>query len=273
MRWRASSIRGASFAARTAQVLLALAVSLLAAPASHAENFYPLWIEPDEVVGWRGSLSFGGTYADAAVRSYSFSVRGELERISASDRWLNDLWIISGRSDGGTSAALFRLRSRYDRDFRKRWFGFLEGEYRHDRPANIAQRVSVGTGIGYRVAEQRRLSWAVLGGVGYTAEGFFSPLDIIDRPSDRYNRAELLVGTEMEYEISPDVTLNHRLTAYPNLTFGSTYRLTYDATVRAAITRRLGLDISLSWRKSTEPVEDRRMDELLVVTGLALRLD
>lgn len=260
-------------------MLAAAAVGAAAVPA-HADDFdydyeyeFPYWTEPDQLVDWRGSLSAGATYSKAKTESYHLSLRGELERVTGSDRWVSNLWVISGRSDGNETSALFDVRTRYNRDIRKRWFAFVQGEFRRDRPANLERRTSLGTGIGYRIAERRHLAWSVFGGLGYTAESFYTPLDIIGGPRRRYQRAEGVLGTEADFELTNNLTLTHRLTWYPNLTFSSAYRLVYDATARAAITKRLSMDITASWRQSTEPGADKRPDELLIVTGLSLRLD
>lgn len=264
--------------ARTVATIAAAATFGLAGVPAQADDFdyeyeFPYWVEPDRVVDWRSSLSIGATYSSAQSESYNLSLQGELERVTGSDRWLSNLWAISGRSDGNETAALFDVRTRYDRDIRKRWFTFVQGEYRRDRPGNLERRTSIGTGFGYRIAERRYLAWSVIAGLGYTAESFYTPLDIIGGLRTSYNRAEGVLGTEAEFELMDNLTLTHRLTWYPNLTYGSAYRLVYDATARAAITKRLSLDITASWRQSTEPGADKRPDELLVITGLALRLD
>ncbi len=258
-------------AARLA-VLLALAGTALPA---QAEEYYfqPYWNEPEESVDWRGSVSVGATYAQSQSASYHLSLQGNLERVTGSDRWNSHLWVISGRSDGEETAALFELHSRYSRDIRKRWFSFVQGDFRRDRPGNLERRVSLGAGIGYRIAERRHIAWSVIGGVGYTAERFVTPLDIIDGPRGRYDRGEALLGTEAEFELTRNLTLKQRLTWFPNLSYRSAHRLAYDATARAAITSRLSMDVTVSWRQSTEPGADKRPDELLVVTALNLRLD
>ncbi|MBE0592169.1 MAG: DUF481 domain-containing protein [Gemmatimonadales bacterium] len=250
------------------------ALACVATPAGATEDYFqPYWTAPAEMIAWRGSLSLGGTYARSRAESYNLSLQGDLDRITGSDRWTSHLWMIFGRSDGNENAALFDVRSRYSRDIRKRWFGFVQGDYRRDRPGNLERRTSLGAGVGYRIAERRYLSWYVLAGLGYTAESFYTPLDIIDGPRTRYDRGEALLGTEAEFELTENLTLTQRFTWYPNLSYSSAHRLVYDATARAAITERLSMDVTVSWRKSTEPGVDKRPDELLVVTGLALRLD
>lgn len=268
--------RRATRQGRIAAALAAAAALACTTVPAQADEFgyeFPFWVEPDQVIDWRGSLSLGATYSNAQSESYHLSLQGTLERVTGSDRWSNKLWVISGRSDGNETSALFDVRTRYDRDIRKRWFTFVQGEFRSDRPANLERRTSLGAGFGYRIAERRHLAWSVLVGLGYTAERFHIPRDIIGGPRTRYDRAEALLGTEAEFELMDNLTLTHRLTWYPNLTFGTAYRLVYDATARAAITKRLSLDITASWRQSTEPGADKRPDELLVVTGLSLRLD
>src|SRR5690606_19698868 len=112
-----------------------------------------------------------------------------------------------------------------------------------------------------------------MAGLGYTAERFFTPLDIIDGPRTDYDRAEALFGTDLDFDLTKNLTITQRLSWHPNLSYSSSYRLVYDATARAAITRRVSMDVTVSWRQSTEPGVDKRPDELLVVTGLSLRLD
>jgi putative salt-induced outer membrane protein len=264
-------------AARHLALAAAFALLALACGDARAQvpNYYyePYWVEPDRAGDWYGSVSVGATYAQSQSTSYNLSLQGELERVTGSDRWSNRLLVISGRSDGNETAALLDARTRYSRDIQKRWFAFGQAEYRRDRPGNLERRTSVATGVGYRINEREWLSWSVLGGVGYTTEKFHTPLDIIDGPRRGYDRVEALVGTEVEFELTDNLTMTHRLSWYPNLSYSSAHRLAYDGTARAAITERLSLDITLSWRSSTEPGADKRPDELLLVTGISVRLD
>lgn len=253
--------------------VLAVAGLLLLTPA-HGQDYELLaWDEPEQVVDWEGSLGVGATYAQAEAESYNLSLQAELKRITRSDRWSNRLLAISGRSDGSATSGLFELYSHYRRDIRKRWLMFLEAERRHDQPANLRERLSVSAGVGYRLAEGRRLAWLVMAGLGHASESFYDPLDIMGRPRTSYRRDEALLGTEMEFDLFSNLTVSQRLSWYPNLSYGRAWRLTYDASARAAITRRLSLDVTASWRRSTEPGRDRRPDEVVVITGLALRLD
>ncbi len=266
--------RAAGRVARAASGVALAAIACWAVPA-HAVDYYyePYWVEPARAGDWRASLSLGATYAQSQSDSYNLSLQGELERITGSDRWLSRLLVISGRSDDSETAALFDVGTRYSRDIRKRWFNFAQAEYRRDRPGNLERRTTIAVGVGYRINERRWLSWSVLGGVGYTTENFYTPLDIIDGPRRSYDRAEALLGTEAEFEVTDNLTMTHRLSWYPNLSYASAQRLVYDGTARAAITERLSLDITVSWRSSTEPGADKRPDELLVVTGISVRLD
>lgn len=275
---RTSRPRAAGRAARrvaSAAASLALAALACRAAPAHAVDYYyePYWVEPARAGDWRASLSVGATYAQSQSESWSLSLQGELERVTGSDRWLSRMLVISGRSDDSETAALFDVGTRYSRDIRKRWFGFGQAEYRSDRPGNLERRTTVAAGMGYRINERRWISWSVLAGVGYTMESFYTPLDIIDGPRRSYDRAEALLGTEAEFEVTDNLTMTHRLSWYPNLSYTSAQRLVYDGTARAAITERLSLDITVSWRSSTEPGPDSRPDELLLVTGISMRLD
>jgi len=257
-----------------AAAMLGLAAAGMTASA-HAVDYYyePYWVEPARAGDWRASVSLGATYAQSQSESYNLSLQGELERVTGSDRWLSRLLLISGRSDDSETAALFDVGTRYSRDIRKRWFGFGQAEYRRDRPGNLDRRTTVAGGMGYRINERRWISWSALAGVGYTMERFYTPLDIIDGPRRSYDRVEALLGTEAEFEVTDNLTMTHRLSWYPNLSYTSAQRLVYDGTARAAITERLSLDITVSWRSSTEPGVDKRPDELLVITSIAVRLD
>jgi len=256
--------------ARAAAAFLMLA---LAAPSARAEDDPGEDLEPDQIVTWSYALTAGATYAQSTTTSHNLTLSADATRLSASDKFATHLRVLSGRADGKTSAALLNASARYDRDFQKRWFSFVQGDYLRDRPSNIAHRTSVGVGVGYRLDESARASWSVLGGFGYTADRFFTPLDIVGGPRLSYERAEALIGTEADYAITPTLSMRHRLVYYPNLTHGAAFRVTYEAGAKASMTKRLSLDMSLTWRHSTEPGRDKRPDELLVVTGVSLRLD
>jgi putative salt-induced outer membrane protein len=70
----------------------------------------------------------------------------------------------------------------------------------------------------------------------------------------------------------PRLSLTEQLFFFPNLTRGGEYRINFDSGLVADITRRIGWQVTLSDRYLSNPPPGLEKNDLLLSTGLKIKL-
>ena len=164
-----------------------------------------------------------------------------------------------------TVANTLRFGGRYDRDFNKRWFGYGFSDLERNGLQDLNLRFVVGGGIGYHAIRNERTSLDILGGLAMNRE-YFDGLD-----NDRTS-AEAQVGQTLSHQFSSRVSLKEQLFFFPNLSRGGEYRINFDTSLITDITRRIGWQITLSDRYLSDPPPGFKQNDLLLTTGIRLKL-
>ena len=164
-----------------------------------------------------------------------------------------------------TVANTFRFGGRYDHDINKRWFGYGFTDFEHDGLQGLNLRWVLGGGIGYHAIRNERTKLDLLGGLDMSREYFEGPDN--DRTS-----LEAQVGQTLSHQITPRLALKEQLFFFPNLSEGGEYRINFDTSLVADITRRIGWQITLSDRYLSNPPVGSKQNDLLLTTGLKVRL-
>jgi len=68
------------------------------------------------------------------------------------------------------------------------------------------------------------------------------------------------------------VSLKEQLFIFPNLSRGGEYRINFDSSVVAAVTKRIGWQITVSDRYLSNPSGPFKKNDLLLTTGLRIKL-
>ena len=111
----------------------------------------------------------------------------------------------------------------------------------------------------------KELNWiysAVWHGTASTSKGDFN-----DRSS-----AEAQAGQTLVHRFSPRVSWAEQLFFFPNLTNGGEYRVNFDTTLVTDISRGIGWQITLSDRYLSNPPPGFEKNDLLLTTGLKIKL-
>lgn len=251
---------------RTTFVVAALSAATISS-AAHAQ----VTIKRDGQ--WRWLLGAGASVASGNSDATSLNVNVDGVRATAIDRWTVTGRALYAKNDGQTTSDQLGAGVRYDRNIDGRWFGFGQGAFLRDRPANISQRWSANTGVGYHVIASDTVNWDLYGGAGYTRDSYVTATVVADEMRSAYGYGELLLGEESNHVISETTKFTQRLVVYPNLSNTGEFRTIFDAGLAVAINKTFALTLTFGHRYNSDPGAGFDKTDTLFVAGLAVRLD
>ena len=80
------------------------------------------------------------------------------------------------------------------------------------------------------------------------------------------------VGQTLDHQFSSGVSLKEQLFIFPNLSEGGEYRINFDTSLVTEVTKRIGWHVTLSDRYLSNPPSGFRQNDLLLTTGVKLKL-
>lgn len=164
-----------------------------------------------------------------------------------------------------TVASTFRFGARYDRNINRDWFGYGFTDLEHNGLQDLNLRWVIGGGLGYHAIRSERTKLDLLGGLDMSRE-YFEGND-----NDRTS-LEAQVGQTLDHHFTPRVSLKEQLFFFPNLSDGGEYRINFDAALVMDINRRLAWQVTLSDRYLSDPPGGLKQNDLLLTTGLKIKL-
>lgn len=222
---------------------------------------------------WRSLVGLGASYASGNSDSARLNIDAEGVKATDAYRWTLNGRVLYGRTNDTTTDELFALGARYDRNIDTRWFGFGQGGFLYDRPANISQRWSAAGGLGYHVIATEQTRWDVYGGLGYSYDSYREPTIVADELRSSYGRTELLFGEESTHRLTDTTSFRQRFVIYPNLSDTGEFRSVFDAGVAVAINKSLSLTVTLGYRYNSDPGTGLEKADTLLVAGVAYRIE
>lgn len=260
-RWRSTSAGG------LAAAVVASALGLALAPEASAQ----LVIKEDNQ--WRYSIGLGASIASGNSSSKSLNGTADAVKANVRNKWTLYGRLLRAKDDEETTSDQITAGVRYDRELTKPWFQFALVDWLRDRPANIGQRWSVNTGIGYHIFKEEKSFWDAFAGVGYVNDHFVEDTVVADELRSNYGRPELLIGQQSQHQLSDNTTFKQRLSIFPNLDERGEYRGVFDTTLAVAINRTFALTASLNYRYNSDPGTGLDKKDLLFVTGILIRME
>jgi putative salt-induced outer membrane protein YdiY len=164
-----------------------------------------------------------------------------------------------------TVANTLRFGARYDRDFNRDWFAYGFTDFEHNGLQDLTLRWVLGGGLGYHAIRNERTKLDLLGGLDMNRE-YFEGFD-----NDRTS-LEAQLGQTLSHQFTPRVSFKEQLFFFPNLSNGGEYRINFDAALVMDITRRIGWQVTLSDRYLSDPPGGFKQNDLLLTTGLKVKL-
>jgi len=250
-----------------AGAIIAGALALSGAPAANAQ----LVIKEDNQ--WRYSIGLGGSVASGNSSAKSLNATADAVKANPRNKWTLYGRLLYATDDEETTSDQVGAGVRYDRELAAPWFQFGLVDWLTDRPANVAYRLSVNTGIGYHLFKAEKSFWDVFGGVGYSQDNLVEATFVSDRLRSNYGRAELLLGEQSQHQLTDNTTVKQRLSIFPNLEDSGEYRAVFDTTLAVAVNRTFALTASLNYRYNSDPGTGLDKRDLLFVTGILVRME
>lgn len=233
------------------------------------QKIYEKTLNPGWMEQWTGGANLGIALTKGNSDTTNVALGLDISRATLRDK--TSLYAASvynrDSTDGEsrTVANTIRFGGRYDRDFNKRWFGYGFSDLERNGLQDLNLRWVIGGGVGYHAIRNERTNLDLLGGLAMNRE-YFKGLD-----NDRTS-AEAQIGQTLSHQFSPRVALKEQLFFFPNLSRGGEYRINFDTTLVADITRRIGWQITLSDRYLSDPPPGLKQNDLILTTGIRLKL-
>ena len=222
---------------------------------------------------WRFALGAGASLASGNSDSRSVNVTADAVKATEYDKWTLYGRLLYGEDDNQTTSDQVSAGARYDWNLSPQWFHFGNLDGLRDRPANLEHRLSVNSGLGYHVFKRDQDFWDLFGGIGYSQDDLVQQTEVSDQQRSNYGRAELLIGQQSQHRISETATFKQRLSFFPSLEDGDSYRGVFDATLSVAINRRFDLTASLNYRYNSQPGTNLDKVDVLFVTGFTVKME
>lgn len=219
---------------------------------------------------YTGFYDFGFAGARGNSKTQAYSSAAKLNRITSTDNfgiYFNQVFASNstistsnplGRSE--TTAQAVRGGGNYSRTLGKKWF--LQGfnDYEYNRFQGLDLRVVVGGGLGYYLIKNNKGFLSLSGGSSWNREQFTTGL--------LRNSVEAYVAQEWVYKFNRVFSLNEKFVFFSNLSDGGQYRMNFDTTLAAALSRVFALQFTFSDRYLSNSLPTRKQNDVLFTAGI-----
>ena len=222
---------------------------------------------------WSIDLSTGLTLQAGNTKSVQYNAQIDLQRRTPATRLSLDYIGNFSSVNGTESANNHRVNSEFDFWLSQRFYLTLPSvEYYRDPFQNIANRVTVGGGIGYDLIDRSKLEWNITTGPAYQEAWFDSSQP--GEPTEK-GTAALTFGSRFKWDITRRVKwLIQYRGQYTSREVGET---THHAvsTLSVDLNKRLTLDVSGIWDRISDPKVGSngvkpKPDDFSLVVGLGV---
>jgi len=233
------------------------------------QKIYESTLDPGWFEQWTGGADFGIALTRGNSNTTNMALGLAMSRETSRDKTsVYAAGIYNREKTAGISRTIantVRFGGRYDRDFNRKWFGYGFTDFERNGQQNLNLRWVLGGGLGYHAIRSERTRLDLLGGLAMNRE-YFDGFD-----NDRTS-LEGQVGQTLDHQFSSRVSLKEQLFVFPNLSDGGEYRINFDTSLVTDVTKRIGWHITLSDRYLSNPPPGFRQNDLLLTTGVKLKL-
>jgi putative salt-induced outer membrane protein YdiY len=209
---------------------------------------------PREIDYWSGKFDVGLNLRTGNTEQTDFVTKLKLERRTANTYLKLEYAGNFSETEDTETVNNQRVTEFFDLFLTRRLFVRVpQAEYYHDPFQNIAQRFTVGGGMGYYLIDQPKLEWEIAGGPAYQ----FIHFDNVEAEADLEQTTPAIVF-QSNFDITltkrVDFELNYSLIAANENSGGLAHHAT--ATLEIELTRRLDLDVTFTWDRISNPQAD-----------------
>ncbi|MEZ7278439.1 YdiY family protein [Pseudoalteromonas sp. 68 DY56-GL68] len=207
-----------------------------------------------ELSAWTVKISLGANLSRGNTDQTEYSAQADIKRRTASSRFLAEFLGYRTTNDNEVTKNNIRANGTFDWFYtQKMYFRPIFFEYYRDPFQNIANKYTIGAGVGYYVMDTDKTEWDFSTGPAFQKTQF----DTVAVDEDESNSSmSYFLGTNFEHEITKkiDFTFNYRyLFADADSGGDSQYAM---ASFETEITEDIDFDVSLVWDYLAEPIAD-----------------
>ena len=227
--------------------------------------------KPRERNYWSGHINLGGNIRRGNTEQIDYTARFGTMRRTINNRMAFDYVGSITRINSEDTSNNHRANAGWDRFVSRRLFvNVASVEWYRDRFQNIADRWTVGAGLGYEIIDTSRTSWSVDGGPAWQSTAWDS-VEIGD--DDTSSSLALHIGTDFDFEVTDSIDFYASYDALFADQESGTYSHHVDTGLEIDLVGELDFNIAWIWDRIRDPrpLEDGTVpeqDDTRLVFGL-----
>ncbi len=218
---------------------------------------------------WSGYITLGLAGSTGNAKTSSIATSAAASRQAGKNKmglYFNQVYASQSNVEPfGATANRISGGYRIDRDVNGKMFVFGTTDFDYDKFLDLDLRSVLGGGLGYHIWKGSDGFWDFNAGGVHNREKFGTGLV--------RNSGEVLLGEESAHKVFKSVKLYQKLILYPNLTSTSEYRMNFDGGASMPIFKWLEWNIGFSNRYLSNPIVDKKSNDLLYTTGIRFSFD
>ncbi len=226
------------------------------------QQAYEKSLHPRLIDDWTGAVNIGFALARGNSDTTNLNTAVAADRKTLSDEVTlsgSSIYSTSGGSTtgvpGGVTANEILGAAAYDRNFGKRTFVFVSGDFTHDALQDLDLRAIYSGGLGWHAINTPKTTLNALLGINYTRESYSSGASTANPTGisvDR-NLPGITAGENFMHKFGANTVFTETFDFYPDLSDIDQYRFSLDAALVTKIRKWFGWQTSLSDRFVTNP--------------------
>lgn len=234
---------------------------------------YEKSLRPSLTEGWKGGVSVGLAIARGNSDTTSLSSGFTADRKTLHDEltiYESSIYTSNGGANSGTTANSILGGIKYDRNFTKRLFGFVSGDFTHDELQDLNLRSIYSGGLGWHCINNPNTTLDILGGINYTRETYSSTTTATTTGvSVNRNLPGITVGEVFMHKFGKSTVVTQDFYFYPDLSDIDQYRFAVDFASVTKINKWLAWQFTLNDRYVTDPpIVGTKTNDVILSTGL-----
>lgn len=159
----------------------------------------------------------------------------------------------------------------YDYNLSPRAFAFSKLSLDGDELIELNQRASLAVGLGYKVIKSDRMTFDVLGGVGYMADKYDIAQNIGGKTGTSFNRANIYLAEASSHQLSSTTSLRQRLDVYSGVSGDKAVLVKFSAGLSVAMNSTLSLTVGLTDTYNSKPALGTKSNDAGLFTGVNVK--
>ena len=234
---------------------------------------YEKSLHPSLIEGWKGGVNIGLAIARGNSDTTSLSSGFTADRKTLNDEitiYESSIYTSNGGVNSGTTANSILGGIKYDRNFTKRLFGFVSGDFTHDELQGLNLRSIYSGGLGWHWINHPNTTLDFLGGINYTRETYSSSTTATTTGVNvNRNLPGITTGEVFMHKFGKSTVVTQDFYFYPDLSDINQYRFSVDFASVTKINKWLGWQFNLSDRYVTDPpIVGTKTNDVILSTGL-----